>query len=457
MLAVFYLLSALPYVIAALLGLLLPVLALQCYSRPAAGIGLVLLIFSAEALYMHLGGLQLGLSIYYTDFVLVFIAGVAILRHLLASDAPPMPRAWVVYGLVFLFSLATGLVSHGSAAGVQARGYFYSIAAATYVISFPLTARHLRGLFDALAAIAVMLVLICVYRWTVYYLPIRELLPEGGTYNVDGAIRVIRSHETLLLAQMLVVGLFFAAASKGAAMARVLSPVLLAAVITLQHRSVWVALLAGILASLLVARSKSGSRASQVLLLCAVVPATALPLAISDRAGELGGQVAASAGNALAGRGTAGERLESWTEIVKKWAAAGPRSIVVGQSFGTDNSRYVQAGEQGGVKKIDYIAHNHYVQTLFNFGLVGLGAFLAAVAFVLSGLYRLCASDRGGPAAEALLVMVVMQLVYYVPYGTDYLQHLIFGVALAFVIAQRADGTPKVAAIRTPRKSWGLT
>jgi hypothetical protein len=63
MLAVFYLFAALPDVIAALMGLLLPVLALQCYSRPAAGIALVLFIFSAEALYMHLGGIQLGLSL----------------------------------------------------------------------------------------------------------------------------------------------------------------------------------------------------------------------------------------------------------------------------------------------------------------------------------------------------------------------------------------------------------
>lgn len=454
MIALVYTLTALPYLLAALLGLAIPALAVLCYRRPGAGMAVVLLIFTAEALYMQLGGLHLGLSLYYTDFVLVFIAGVAMLRHLFAPDAPRVPRAWWLYVAVFLVSLATGLVSYGSTAGVQARGYFYAIATALYAMSFALTPRHLRGLFDALAALALLLLLVCVYRWTVYYLPIRELLPEGGTYNVDGAIRVIRSHEALVLSQVLVAGLFFAAASTGLKLARVLSPLLLTAVVALQHRSVWVALLAGVLASLLVARSRSGSRIGQVLLLLAVVTAAALPLALSDKLGDVGGQVTNSAGNALAGRGTAGERVDSWNEIVGKWAGAGPRSIVIGQSFGTDNSRYVADSTHGGVRKIDYYAHNLYVQTLFNFGLLGLGAFLAAAAYVVIGLYRICASGQGGPGAEALLVLVVMQLVYYVPYGNDYLQHLIFGIAAAFVAAQRLPVPARALASAPPRSRW---
>ena len=32
-----------------------------------------------------------------------------------------------------------------------------------------------------------------------------------------------------------------------------------------------------------------------------------------------------------------------------------------------------------------------------------------------------------------LLVLMAMQLAYYVPYGTDYLQSFIFGIALAYV------------------------
>ena len=47
------------------------------------------------------------------------------------------------------------------------------------------------------------------------------------------------------------------------------------------------------------------------------------------------------------------------------------------------------ADSSGGTKKISYMAHNFYVQTLFNTGLLGLGAFLVAAWYVMAGLYRI--------------------------------------------------------------------
>lgn len=455
--ALFTLIAAMPFVAALVLGLLLPALGVVCYSNFAGGLAVVAGMFAIEALWMSVGGVQLGITIYYTDFALVFIGVVALLRLLRARDTPRWHWAWMLYGLAFVVSLGSGLVSFGAGAGVQARGYFYSVAAGSYAMSFAIEARHVRRLFDVLAGIALLLLCICAYRWVVYYTPITELMPEEGVYNADGAIRVVRSHEAMVLGQVFVLGLFFAAVSRGALLARFFSPVLLAGVLALQHRSVWLAVLVGVMAGVFVARSRSGSRLGQVLLLAAIVTITALPLAFSDKLSGVTDQVAGSANRAVDGDGSVGERLDNWQGLIRLWAGGGPRSIAIGQSFGSDATRYVQDKVHGGVHKIEYFAHNHYVQTLFNLGLVGLFGFLAVSAYTMLGLYRLCARAGGDPAAEALLALMAMQLAYYVPYGTDYLQSVILGVALAYVASHEraaraafAESRPKAP----PRLRW---
>ncbi len=242
----------------------------------------------------------------------------------------------------------------------------------------------------------------------------------------------------------------FENAENGFTVARLFAPLLLGMVLVLQHRAVWLAALVGVMVRLMLGRSKSGSALSQVFLLFVIVAVTAVPLIFSEKLSGVTQQVGVSASQALSGQGTTGERLNSWKEIIRNWYGAGVRSVVIGQSFGTDNSRYVR-DSRGATRKINYIAHNLYVQTLFNTGLLGLLAFLAATRYILVGLYRICRDDRGGIEAEVLLVLIVMQLAYYIPYGTDYLQSFLFGIALAYVAGKNALLSNVVLA--TPQKS----
>ena len=448
--------TAFPYVAAALLGLAIPALGAVSYARVGAGVCLIFAMYATEALFMEVGGLQLGIALYYTDFVLLFIAAVAGLRWVFARDFPRRHWGWVVFAAVFLVSLGTGLATFGSGAGVQARPYFYFVVTAGYGMSFRVDEKVLRVVLNALVAAALLLLCITAYRWVVYYTPIRALLPEGGVYNIDGPIRVIRSYEALILAEVVVLALFLPKAARCLMLARVLSPVLLGVVVALQHRSAWIAAIAGTLAALLAGKSRKATGYAQALVIVAIATVTALPLVLSDGLAGVNDQVAASASSAVGGSGTTGERFESWTQIVGNWAAAGPRSIAVGQSFGTDPGRFVH-DERGALRKIVYTAHNFYVQTLFNFGLLGLLAYLAATAYVLLGLLRLCRGADAAVEAKAFLVLIAMQLAYYVPYGTDYLQSLIFGAALAYVACRQRAGAqqpePPGRAAQRPRSS----
>jgi hypothetical protein len=452
-----------PYVMAVLLGVLVPLLGVVCYSHFGVGLAFVCGMFAIEALYMFVGGVQLGITVYYTDFVLVFIGVVGGLRWLMARDMPRRHGAWVLYVLTFFVSLGTGLLAYGSGAGVQSRGYAYSVMVGTYAMSFAIDERRVRLLVNALVWIAVLLIGLCAYRWVVYYTPIRELLPEEGVYNTDGAIRVVRSYEAVVLGQVFVVALFFGhfsrgLASRGLVVARLFSPLLLAVVAALQHRSVWLAVIVGVFASVFVVRSKSGSRLGQVLLLALIVGMTALPLVLSDQLAGLGTEVSGSAARAVGGEGSVGERLDNWKGLIQLWYGGGPRSIAIGQSFGSDATRYVQDKVRGGEHKIEYFAHNYYVQTLYNMGVVGLAAFVTLLVYAVGGLYRLCANGQGGTAAEVLLVLCIMQAAYYVPYGTDYLQSLILGVAAAFVATQKQRAATLVGAPAPLRSHarWGM-
>jgi hypothetical protein len=448
--ALFSVITAVPYAMALVLGLLLPALGVLCYSHLGAGMAVIAGMYAIEALWMQVGGVELGITVYYTDFALLFIAVIALLRLLTARDTPRWHWAWGLYLLAFLISLGTGVVSFGSGAGVQARAYFYSIAAGSYAVSFPVDAARVRQLVNLMFWLVVLLLGICIYRWIVYYTPIPDLLPPEGNYNADGAIRVVRSHEALVMGQMFIVGLLFAPLGRIASAARFIAPLTLGGVLALQHRSVWLAVLVGVLAGLFVARSRSGSKTGQILLLAGIVAITVLPLTLSSQLSGVSDQVASSADRAVEGDGTVGERLDNWQGLIKLWAAGGPRSLALGQSFGSDSTRYVRDTIHGGEHKIGYFAHNHYVQTLYNLGLVGLFAFLALVWYAARGLYRRCASKEGDLVASMLLTLLLMQLAYYVPYGTDYLQSVLLALCVAYVagherVARAAASTARPA------------
>lgn len=439
MIALNYVFAAMPYVIAVGLGLLVPTLGVLCYSRFSAGVAVTFLMFIVEALFMEAeaGGIFLGINLFFTDLAMIFIGVVAGFRLLMARDFPRRHWGWLLFCAAVFLSLATGIVNYGSSAGVQARPYFYLVATGVYGMSFAIEEQDLRVVFNWLVGTACLLVCLSVFRWIVYYLPISQWLPRGGAYNLDQPIRVIRSHEALVIVQALVVGMFFGGAARALFLARLTAPVTLAATVALQHRSVWLAGIVGMLAAVLVGRSGRRSRVTDLLLVSAIFTATALPLVFSERLSGVSEQAAGSAENALAGRGTAGERLESWQEIIKNWVSGGPKSIAVGQSFGTNPGRYVHDSDNGGLRKIEYTAHNFYVQSLFSTGLIGFIAFGASAIYVLLGLYRICSAGTEGQTADALWVVLVMQMVYYVPYGGEYLQSLIFGAGLAYVAGRQ--------------------
>jgi hypothetical protein len=428
--ALFYAIGLMPYAVAAGLGLAIPLLMLGSYNH--YGIGLV--VMGAAWVFDNLNQSQpfarIGITLYPPDLPMILIGAAAGLRWLLRDDIPRRFWPWVCWAALFFIDFAIGLAQNGTTAGVQARPHYYALAAASYAMSFPMTAHRVRQILHLFIALALATLLICCYRWTVYYLPIPELLPPAGFYNVDGAIRVVGAPFALMIAEVLVLGLFFSAKNIAGTAARILTPFMLAGMLLLQHRSVWLAAIVAFLMSLVLARAQRAPLWQQLLVTVLVATAAATPIFSSSVVSQ---QIESSAERALAGQDTVNARFRNWRANLQQWRDDGPRAIAIGRVLGSDTSVFVE-GERGGTQRVTYGAHNQYVTQITYFGVLGLLAMTLTFAYVARGLWRL--TGKGGETAALSAVMLVLigaQLTFYIAYWVDFVQYIVLGSALSWV------------------------
>ncbi|MCL4472139.1 MAG: O-antigen ligase family protein [Gammaproteobacteria bacterium] len=424
--------QAVPFLIAMGFGLLLPFLIWLFYWRFGAGLWAVALVYFLGVLFgENLPGIKLGIYLYPQDLIFVLIGAAALLRVLLLVKANLGIKMWFAFGAILFASFAEGLVRNGTGAGVDFRAYYYLWVGALYAMTFPMSVERVRSALVPFISLAFVTVFVVLYRWVVELVPISTLLPLNGSWS-DMPYRVVPSMQALLLGQMFVLATFFYALHPWLASLRWLSAIWLFMVLGLQHRSVWLATLTGLSASLYINRYAVATRRGQGIITVGIFAVLLAVFSMSGKFGSVSETIGSSAYRAVTLSDTAGERLYSWQALVGKVVDGGVKSIIMGQSFGSDNSRY--SGEELSAKKISYQAHNYYIQTLLRTGFLGLGLFLAGALWVMSGLFKLRADPEYGNAARALFVLLAAQLAYYVPYGADYLQAMLFGIAASFVM-----------------------
>lgn len=438
----------LPFAIAMALGLAIPMLMVGAYNHFGLGLFVMGFAWVFDNLNQSQPFARIGITLYPPDIPMMLMGAVAGLRWLLRDDIPRRFGPWVFWGVLFFLALGIGLAANGTSAGVQARPHFYALASATYAMSFPMTAERLRQVLRLFVWLAVISLLISCYRWTVYYLPIRELLPPGGVYNTDGAIRVIGANYALPIAQVLVLGLFFSGKNLAGNAARLLTPLMLAGALILQHRSVWLAAIVALLLCLILARAQRAPLWQQLVVAFLVATAATVPIVFSS----VSQQIETSAERALAGQDTVNARFKNWRATLQQWREDGPRAIAIGRVLGSDPTVTVES-ESGGSSKIRYGAHNQYVTQLTYFGVAGLGAMLLTIGYVCLGLWRLTGQGNETAALSAImLVLIGAQLTFYVAYWVDFIQYVVLGTSLAWVSGHEVAARKAAADIHWRQK-----
>jgi O-antigen ligase len=414
------------------LGAGLPYLIWTTYHRYAVGLVLVLATFFLEIVWVEFPGFWVGIYLYPTDFVFAFLAVPAFLRLLFARDFPGRSVPWLVFGVLLAASFGVGYAQFGKAAGTELRQFFYVWVSVLYFMSFPLDAARARTTLRAWFAFAALLFLLALARWTAE----SAGLPIADTWRGTGAaaeFRVLPSGGTLFLLDALVLIVFLMTARTARRWMWVAVPALLATVLVMQHRSVWLTAAGAFLALYLAlsgpVRLKLVRPLAGAMIVVAVGGAGLVGYGKLD---ALVSSVTRSAVQATDSRGTAGGRIYGWHQLLLQLE---PAEYVTGKPFGSGYERYDFPNVRW---KATYDPHNFYLQTLLRSGVPGLALLLAAYLVTLSRLLR----DRSGVTTpdlppRLLVVLLVSQLVFMVPYRLPYEQAIWLGLAISVAASLR--------------------
>lgn len=450
----------LPFVATFVLALLLVLAVFGTYRTPIFGTVMIVGVFVLTTIF-GAAAVRLGINLTLPDVVLTLVAVTTLLRmlsgHMDLRDR--IVQAWFALGIVWFGLFFVGVARYGATAGVGFRNSFYLWITVAYLLSFRLKPGQLSAATSVFMWGVAALCLLVVYRWVLLSLGARD---EFWQESADSA-RVVSSFG----AQMLALGFAFGLAGwAGLARSRrdwtFIALAALPLVVMLQHRTVWIAAVGAVMASLVVGAMARRARLGAILLpllVCAAVLAT-LFLILPDSL------IAARMGTA-ADTTTLAWRVDSWRALVTDWAHGGPTVWAAGQPFGSDLTRYIESMRQ----ETSVSAHSHYVGVLVNGGAIGLVAYLLAQLVTLwrllgsvrhgrragepprspalppSPRYGAEHSDEATPAQEdasdgLLALAVVAIMIYGVAYGTDYLQGVVLGLACSRALQLKGRTTP---------------
>lgn len=355
-----------------------------------------------------------GISVHPLDAASALLLGAAALRAAGAWDGPDLWRnRWLLaLALLLTLALAAGIRTFGlKVAGLDARSFITLFAPLAFAAGFADLPEVDRAIRDALAAAALVLAALALYRW---------MQVAGGRFEKDWAIsgaaihhvplRVLGSGPTLILAQVSM--LLLAGRERKARL-----PFLawlpwagLAMVLVLQHRTVWLATLAG--AAVLAWRRRRYRMPSRALWLAAAGLLGVL-VALAGRLGVVTEALGRSLQEPLNARSsTLLWRTQGWLELLRPGARTAG-DWLRGQPFGVPYLRFLPMG-----RLVEVSPHSHYVHWLLRTGLAGLLAWI--------GLWRQAWAGPGR-AGRAMAFLVAMQAVYGLAYDLPAEQGLILG------------------------------
>ena len=410
-------------------GIAIPVLAWLLHTRISVGLVIVLGTFFMEVVYVEYPGYWIGIYLYPGDLVFVVLAAVAFSRLLFAKDVPGRSPGWLLFGAVIALSFILGLQEFGKAAGTDFRNYFYVWACALYFLSFRLNEDQVTQIIKIWFFFTALLIGLACLRWAAELMGMPIASSWRGTGDV-APFRVLPSNATLFLVDSLMILTYILTTRVANRWVWVSVPLLIAAILVLQHRSVWIAAAAGLIALYVVFPGKIRVKMAQYTVAAAfLLGAPAVVLIGYGKLDTLINNVETSAVTATdLEKGTAGGRIYGWRQLLLQME---PGDYVIGKPFGSGYERY----EFPNVRwKATWDPHNFYIQTLLRGGIIGLGLLLA-IYFVT--LRRLLAdkdvSGRLYLPPRLLFVLLVAQLAYMAAYRMPFEQAIWLGLAISIV------------------------
>jgi hypothetical protein len=393
-------------------------------------LGLVLLLeIGVWDLGLSAGAVRIGPN----DVLLVFLLTAAVARLLRAGRLSTPQRLLVVFGILVVVSIVQGAGEFGLPATVnEARKFLVFTSSALYFSTMDVRPDLMHRIGRLWIIVAVGLCLLTLLRWSLDV----PLLADGA-YEGGGSLRVIPAAQALFIAQAAIMAFPMIADRSRPLLLRFLAPGLLAFVVLLQHRTVWVITAASVL-YLLYRERAMASRILLALVLALAVFATLVFTVFADRDDGVTEQLERSAQST----GTFEWRVDGWRALITDSGPEGVFEVLSGQPFGGGWARTM---ENGAI--VDVSPHSFYVEPYLRVGLVGLAAMLLAYAYALR---RTAAAGRSSATTDVpggsptllgpnpLHTVIAVQLLFFITYTPHAGQALLLGLGLA--VAAPFDG-----------------
>jgi hypothetical protein len=332
--------------------------------------------------------------------------------------------AWPL--LVFSGVLALSFARGVSAFGVQHatnefREFFYFLTALAFSVSFPFSRLAkdipLVGVMGGSLLMAVALVRL------------------SSIHQLDIEHRPLPSYAALAIGEAFFLGWFWLRGIRGARYWQWLVLSFLPFSFFMLHRSVWICLLTG-LAGLLVFDARGRKKLLSFLAIGGVGLAIGVGLFFQEKiARGLDGAVTETTSE----DSTFVWRLEGWVALLSPDSDVHLFDLMAGRPMGSGyarrlgdsvlNTEEIEAG---------VIPHNYFVSVFLRGGIAGLAAFVLLYAALLKNLFRSLRQDPDNAYAASFLVILLVQLAYYIPYSADFIQGLLLGGAITLCAALRS-------------------
>lgn len=235
--------------------------------------------------------------------------------------------------------------------------------------------------------------------------------------SFDAPIRVLDGPESLFVGSSALLFLVpaLAPAANRPAREKYLGVVLLIITVLLNRRTLWLAVAAAAL--LVVIRDpRIGRRVVLAVGVGFALFVASLPLFAGDDGG--------GAARPVTDASTLLWRAEGWMGLLETGPEE-PAHYLIGQPFGSGYDRTVDG------RTLESNPHNFYLQTFLRTGIIGLGALVVTLWAAVRGLSRRRTEGFDALTSGHLLVLVVVQLVWYLAWPPGAEQGLLLGLALA--------------------------
>lgn len=334
-----------------------------------------------------------------------------------------------VFCALLLIQVTVGLSEFKSAAMVEARHTIALVAIAAYVLSLEESPelRIRRWLYGTATGLCVL----AAFRAVTEGLGHADLLSEDYITT-----RVIVAGQAIVVAAAALAAWHDWVRDRGTR--HFLTFVVFALVVALaQHRSVWVATLAGFV--LVLPRIPISKLALRVAIFLWALALVSPVLVLTPIGTEIADVVTGATKSASLDSGTGGDRTESALALIDEAMTDGPIRALFGEPYGSGYERVVYGRLE------TYHPHNAYVEMLMRVGLLGL----AATAVLIFSGWRRAMTKRGvdQTCAGWIPLVAVFSFAYAFPVELAPL----IGLALANRLDDRASGITPGGAVGPDR------